>query len=141
MPDVGEFFGNVANMFTPIGSYVPSFLFFGEEDANDDRDEDDGVNLRRTKHKKSSQRYEMPDLYLNRIEDAQEKTNRWYDRFFYGSTEDGDGTSTTPPVPTSESSESFFDWLSGDSNEIATTETASTASTDSSNHSELKGRS
>lgn len=132
MPDVGQFFGNVGNMFSPMASYVPSFLFFGGKEASDD----DDLNLRR-KHKKFLQRYEMDDLYLNRVDDTQEKTNRWYESFFYGSTEESDGASTTTPAPSSES-ESFFDWLNSDSNEIQTTENASPTSTESTSQSELK---
>lgn len=145
MPNVGEFFGKVGNMFTPMASYVPSFLFFGE---NSSTDEDDGDSRnpplpnRRTKHKKSSQRYETPDLYLNRIEGAQEKTNRWYDSFFYGSTEEGDATSTTAPTSTSSAeSEGFFDWLNGGSNEVETTESSSSASAEHSNQSKFITRS
>lgn len=139
MPDVGEFFGNVGNMFTPIGSYVPSFLFFGGKGSKDDDDTRPPPSLRRTKHKKSSQRYETPDLYLNRIEDGQEKTNRWYDSFFYGSTEEDDATSTTSPTPASSTeSESFFDWLNGESNEVGTTESANAASAENSNLSKFK---
>lgn len=130
-------------MFTPMASYVPNFLFFGGKSSNDDDDGDSRVpphsNLRRTKHKKSSQRYETPDLYLNRIEGAQEKTNRWYDSFFYGSTEENDATSTTSPTSTSSAeSEGFFDWLNGGSNEVDTTESASAISAEHSNQSKLR---
>lgn len=146
MPNVGEFFRNVGNMFTPVASYVPSFLFFGGKSSNEEDDDNSRdtlrPNLRRTKHKKSSQRYETPDLYLNRIEGAQEKTNRWYDSFFYGSTEEDDPTSTTELTSTtSAESEGFFDWLNGGSNEVETTESASAAPPGHSNQSELRTQS
>lgn len=40
MPSFGGFFDGVGSMFSPLGSYVPSFLYFGQNSYDDD---DEGV--------------------------------------------------------------------------------------------------
>lgn len=137
MPDVGEFFGSMGNMFPPIGNYMPNLPFIGGQDDDEDEDKTDRYKLPhsylRRKHKKSSNRYDDNGSYLNRIDNSQEKPAQWYN-FSYASTEEDENTSATSTPSTSSSTEmvGFFDWLNGDSSEVESTTISTTGSTNQS---------
>lgn len=130
MPDFGNFF-NYA--FSSVSQYMPSVPFFDENNENDlDRDEEEGrsttprIELR--KPKKPSIKY-YKDYFSSNMDEV-EKRKRWYNPFFYDSSEDG--VSTTPLATiTTTTPAGFFNWFMGSgeevtesSIEVSTTETS-----------------
>lgn len=105
MTNVGKYFQNT---YDTITDYIP----FGDED--DSREEDDADYEFREGKKKSS-------LLNNKFtlrpptNDIQEKSKRWYDKFFFGSKNEETITAPTPTETTTESR--FFGWFAGNKNE------------------------
>lgn len=96
---------------------MPSLPLFGQNNDESDyiqieegRATTPRMDLRRPKTKKTS-RFSN-SFYSHRI-GAEEKTNQWYNKFFYGSMEDD---ATTTPITPSTTEASYFNWF-GDSNE------------------------
>lgn len=115
MLNMGKYFQQT---YDSISGYMPSIpsVFGSYDDDDDDNDDDDEYEddrieqstiKRRPKIKKSALFSRSP----NRIV-VEEKNNRWYDRFFFGSDSvEDDQVSTAFPVLSSTES-SFFGWLS-----------------------------
>lgn len=127
MPDFKGFF---SDMFSSVGSYMPSIPFINGNEEDEEDDVDDGNKLdegRSTtprgelrKPKKPSYKY-YKDYLLSNVEEV-EKRKHWYNPFFYDSSEDD--TSTTPLTPTTTES-GFFDWFMGSGEELTQSTQAS----------------
>lgn len=126
MTNMGNYFRST---YDTISNYMPAIPSVFGSDDDDEENENDLPVIRRPKLKKSSlfnrlTPYTSPSNYIT----AEEKPNRWYDKFFFGSGDSNDqisiSTPSTPVVVTTEAG--FFNWLSGDSAEssekITTTE-------------------
>lgn len=112
MSNMGNYFQRT---YDTISDFVPSFSLFGSDgDDGDDDDEDDDDA---SKKRKPKLKHSLYSKHPNKVQIQEKNNNRWFDKFFYGS-EDGEETTSTPavtPMPkvkiTTESG--FFSWLGG----------------------------
>lgn len=111
MSKMGKYFQRT---YDTISDYVPAFpSFFGSDDSDEDEDEDeDESKIRKPKLKNSLY---TKSRHPNRVESS-EKKSRWYEKFFFGSDDVEEATSTTTQIPirkvklTTESG-GFFSWF------------------------------
>lgn len=117
MTNMGKYFQKTYDTITDYAPALPS-IFGSNDDEDNDNDEDDDDDDDSVKRKpKLKQSLYSKSRYPNRVE-AQEKNNRWYDKFFLGSEETEETTtSTTTPKPKIKSTteSGFFSWFGGSS--------------------------
>lgn len=102
MSNMGNYFRRT---YDSITDFLPSISIFDWGDDDDDDDEDSS-KIRKPKLKNSL--YSKDRFPPNRLE-AQEKSKKWYDKFFFGSEE---VETITPPAPIKSTTESgFFNWF------------------------------
>lgn len=117
MSGVGKYFQNTYDTITDT-------MFDNSEEDDTEYEFREASTERRAKKKNTL----LKNKYTPRppTNDIQEKSKRWYDKFFFGSHEE---TITAPP-PTETTTESrFFNWFGGQKNEapvkVETVETTS----------------
>lgn len=118
MSNMGKYFQRT---YDTLSDYVPAFpSFFGSDDDDDDEEyDDDASKIRKPKVKNSLELYSKSRL-PNQVM-AQEKTSRWYDKFFFGSDDTEAATTTPTPLPKVKvtTEPGFFSWFGG-SEEVTT---------------------
>lgn len=122
MSNMGKYFQQT---YDSISRYVPTFTSvfgFDDDGEENENDNENKYEKRKPKIKKSPLFSRIP----NQIE-IEEKHNKWYDKFFFGSDEDEQPVTSIPVTTSTTTPSSFFHWFAdsaaSESTEMVVTET------------------
>lgn len=124
MPSVGSYFQDT---FDTIGDYMPELPMFGDDSDDEEveyEEREDGTIERVPKRKGALSNFFKLRNRTNRNQ-IQEKSKRWYNKFFFGS--DEESITTPAPIVETTTETRFFNWFGGNEETTAKAPVPTTA--------------